>query len=197
MIKKLFTYLAAVVSLTIANSIHAANPLTPEEQALFDRNLIMETYVPTKHSGHEIGTVKAQAKGAKSVTVLVFNFGIEDAEPAREEGKSMAEFNYTPAMAEQFLFAQGWDKYHDRFFTRAYVQEGLDAYSRARRTETEPSMSIPQGEQTLQKAWDALPAWKQAALRAEERRWIELKDSARGVTKLQMIRDRTAYLLNQ
>jgi hypothetical protein len=53
---------------------------------------------------------------------------MEDAAPAREEGKSMAESRYTSAQAEQFLFAEGWDKYHDRFLTRAYVQEGLDAY---------------------------------------------------------------------
>ena len=43
----------------------------------------------------------------------------------------MAEAHYSRAMAEQFLFAEGWDKYHDRFFTRAYVQEGVDAYQRA------------------------------------------------------------------
>jgi hypothetical protein len=40
----------------------------------------------------------------------------------------MAEFHYSPSQAHEFLFAQGWDKYHDRFFTRCYVQEGENAY---------------------------------------------------------------------
>ena len=35
------------------------------------------------------------------------------------------------SQAHEFLFAQGWDKYHDRFFTRCYVQEGEDAYNKA------------------------------------------------------------------
>jgi len=45
----------------------------------------------------------------------------------------MAEFRYTFSMTQQFLFAEGWDKYHSRFFTRAYVQEGMDAYAKGRR----------------------------------------------------------------
>jgi hypothetical protein len=53
--------------------------------------------------------------------------------PAREEGKSMAEFRYSRSQAEQFLFAQAWDKYHDRYLTRAYVQEGKEAYDEALR----------------------------------------------------------------
>ncbi len=36
-----------------------------------------------------------------------------------------------PSQAYEFLFAQGWDKYHDRFFTRCYVQEGEAAYDKA------------------------------------------------------------------
>ena len=43
----------------------------------------------------------------------------------------MAEFHYDRYQAEQFLFAEGWDKYHDRFFTRCYVQEGDNAYDEA------------------------------------------------------------------
>jgi hypothetical protein len=39
----------------------------------------------------------------------------EDAAVARSEGESMASFHYSRAMANQFLFAEGWDKYHDRF----------------------------------------------------------------------------------
>jgi hypothetical protein len=42
----------------------------------------------------------------------------------------MAEFHYSPSQAHEFLFAQGWDKYHDRFFTRCYVQEGENGYDR-------------------------------------------------------------------
>ncbi len=42
-----------------------------------------------------------------------------------------AEANYSRFQAHEFLFAQGWDKYHDRFFTRCYVQEGEGAYDKA------------------------------------------------------------------
>jgi hypothetical protein len=58
-------------------------------------------------------------------------FGKEDASAARSEGLSMAEFHYNRAMANQFIFAESWDKYHDRFLTRAYVQEGMEAYEKA------------------------------------------------------------------
>ena len=40
----------------------------------------------------------------------------------------MAQSRYSPAMLDQFLYMQGWEKYHDRFFNRAYVQEGEEAY---------------------------------------------------------------------
>jgi hypothetical protein len=71
-------------------------------------------------------------KLAKPDKVVAFVFGMEDAEPARREGQTMAEFHYSPAEAEQFLFAEGWDKYRpDRFFTRAYVQEGMEAFKKA------------------------------------------------------------------
>ena len=58
-------------------------------------------------------------------------------------------------------------------------------------------VSLRQAEHELQKAWDALPASKQAALRAEEREWWQKKDKATGAAKLQMIQERIAYLLNQ
>jgi hypothetical protein len=58
-------------------------------------------------------------------------------------------------------------------------------------------VSLRQAEHELRKAWDALPASKQAALRTEEREWWHKKDKATGAAKLQMIEERTAYLLNQ
>jgi hypothetical protein len=105
--------------------------LTAEEQALFDRHLTMELYQPNEHSRHFIARISAAKDGKDPQPVLCFVFGMEDAEAARKEGKRMAEVHYSRAQAEQFLFAQGWDKYHDRFFARAYVQEGEDAYEKA------------------------------------------------------------------
>ena len=70
--------------------------------------------------------------------VLCFVFGMEDAKPAREQGRRMAEFHYTSEQAHEFLFAQGWDKYHDRFFTRCYVQEGEAAYDEAMKAQHKP-----------------------------------------------------------
>jgi len=108
-------------------------PYSAAEQALVDRNLVMEMYRPTEPSGHMLGKMKVTGNtkpGDHSDDVVIFNFGREDAEAAKSEGSSMATFNYTPALAEQFLFAEGWDKYHhDRFFTRAYIQEGMAAFT--------------------------------------------------------------------
>src|SRR6266550_7535635 len=110
---------------------------TPEGQALVNKGAVMEMYKPDEHSRHFIAhidsvtdpkTGKARNVPDKTQSVVCFVFGIEDAEPAREQGQSMAEFHYTPSQAHEFLFAQGWDKYHDRFFTRCYVQAGEDAY---------------------------------------------------------------------
>jgi hypothetical protein len=52
----------------------------------------------------------------------------------------MASFNYSPQQAEQFLFAEGWDKYHDRYFTRCYVQEGENALRGGKSAEWEFAM---------------------------------------------------------
>jgi hypothetical protein len=114
--------------------------LTAQEQALVDKGAAMEMYKPDEHSRHFIAHIdsvtdpkngKARNVPNKSQAVVCFVFGIEDAELAREQGRSMAEFHYSPSQAHEFLFAQGWDKYHDRFFTRYYVQEGQDAYDTA------------------------------------------------------------------
>jgi hypothetical protein len=115
--------------------------LTAEEQALYEKGATMELFNPSEHSRHFIDHISATRDGKTGKTVkipdpepvLCFVFGMEDAEPARSEGRSMAESHYTPGEADQFLFAEGWDKYHDRFFTRAYVQEGMDAFTAARK----------------------------------------------------------------
>jgi hypothetical protein len=114
-----------------------ADELTSEEQALVNKGAVMEMYKPDEHSRHFIvhidsatdpQTGKTRKIPKDSQKLVCFVFGIEDAEPAREQGRSMAEFHYSPSQAHEFLFAQGWDKYHDRFFTRCYVQEGEHAY---------------------------------------------------------------------
>jgi hypothetical protein len=137
------------VLLTIAASIAPLNftkadTLTAEEQALVDKGAVMEMYKPDEHSRHFIAhidsvtdpkTKKALKTANNPQAVVCFVFGIEDAEPARKEGRSMAECHYSPSQAHEFLFAQGWDKYHDRFFTRCYVQEGEAAYDKAVETQ--------------------------------------------------------------
>src|SRR2546422_9197077 len=121
--------------------------LTKEEQALVNKGAIMQMYKPDEHSRHFIAhidsvtdpkTGKARNVPDKAQSVVCLVFGIEDAEPAREQGRSMAEFHYTPSQAHEFLFAQGWDKYHDRFFTRCYVQEGEAAYEAAVKAQQKP-----------------------------------------------------------
>ena len=121
-----------------------ADTLTAEEQALVNKGAVMEMYKPDEHSRHFIAridsvtdpkTKKASKTANNPQAVVCFVFGIEDAEPARKEGRSMAEFHYSSSRAHEFLFAQGWDKYHDRFFTRCYVQEGEAAYDKAVETQ--------------------------------------------------------------
>ena len=121
-----------------------ADTLTAEEQALVDKGAVMEMYKPDEHSRHFIAhidsvtdpkTKKTSKTANNPQAVVCFVFGIEDAEPARKEGRSMAECHYNPSQAHEFLFAQGWDKYHDRFFTRCYVQEGEGAYDKAVETQ--------------------------------------------------------------
>src|SRR5205809_6222521 len=133
------------VLLTIAASVAPLNftkadTLTAEEQALVNKGAVMEMYKPDEHSRHftahidsvtDPKTGKARNVPDKTQSVVCFVFGIEDAEPAREQGRSMAEFHYSSSQAHEFLFAKGWDKYHDRFFTRCYVQEGENAYNKA------------------------------------------------------------------
>jgi hypothetical protein len=142
--------LIAAISL-IPVSSGRSDPLTAEQQALVDKGAFMQMYKPDEHSRHFVAHIDAvtDAKTGKtrkmannSRPVLCFVFGIEDAQPAREQGRSMAECHYTPSQAHEFLFAQGWDKYHDRFFTRCYVQEGEAAYeevARAQRKHIDPA----------------------------------------------------------
>ena len=100
----------------------------------------MEMFSPNEHSSISVDRIDAtydsktgkKKKVENPEPVLCLVFGMEDAAPARDEGKSLAEFRYSSAQLEQFLFAEGWDKYHDRFLTRAYIQEGLEAYDIAR-----------------------------------------------------------------
>ena len=124
----------------IALSFSKADKFTKEEQALLDKNRIMQMYKPDEHSRHFIAHIDSttdpktgeKRKISKDAQpVLCFVFGMEDSQPAREQGRSMAESHYSPEQAHEFLFAQGWDKYRDRFFTRCYVQEGEAAYEAA------------------------------------------------------------------
>jgi hypothetical protein len=123
-----------------------ADKFTKEEQALVNKGAFMEMYKPDEHSRHFIANISAtdpRTEGTKkpaknSPAVVCFVFGIEDAQPARSEGRSMAECHYSPQQAHEFLFAQGWGKYHDRFFTRCYVQEGENAYEAAVKAQQKP-----------------------------------------------------------
>jgi hypothetical protein len=124
-----------------------ADKFSKEEQALLNKNRTMEMYKPDEHSRHFVAHIDSATdpktgekrkipKDAQSV--LCFVFGMEDAQPAREEGRSMAECQYSPSQAHEFLFAEGWNKYHDRFFTRCYVQEGENAYNAAVKAQQKP-----------------------------------------------------------
>jgi hypothetical protein len=145
--KRSLRLLLIIAAAFITLSSSKADNFTKEEQALLDKNRIMQMYKPDEHSRHFIAHIDSATdpkSGEKrkiskdAQAVLCFVFGMEDAKPAREQGKSMAECNYNPQQAHEFLFAQGWDKYHDRFFTRCYVQEGEAAYEGAVKAQQKP-----------------------------------------------------------
>jgi hypothetical protein len=126
--KAQLSVLLIMTAFFVALNSSQADTLTEEEQALVDKGAIIDSVTDPQ-------TGRVRNAPNKSQTVVCFVFGIEDAEPAREQGRSMAEFQYSPSQAHEFLFAQGWDKYHDRFFTRCYVQEGEAAYDKAVRSQ--------------------------------------------------------------
>jgi hypothetical protein len=145
--RKPLTLLAIAVSgLTLVHNAVAAG-FSKEEQALVNKGMTMEMYKPDEHSRHFIVHIASATDPKtgkainvnKSQAIVCFVFGIEDAQPAREEGKSMSECHYTPEQAHEFLFAEGWAKYHDRFFTRCYVQEGENAYQTAVKSQQKPA----------------------------------------------------------
>jgi hypothetical protein len=125
-----------------------ADKFTKEERVLLNKNRTMEMYKPDEHSRHFVARIDSATDPKTGETrkiskdasaVLCFVFGMEDAKPARDEGRSMAECHYSPQQAHEFLFSQGWDKYHDRFFTRCYLQEGEAAYEAAAKAQQKPA----------------------------------------------------------
>ena len=140
-------FLIAAASL-IPLSSGKADTLTKAEQALVNKGAFMEMYKPDEHSRHFVARIDSATDPKTGETrkiskdasaVLCFVFGMEDAKPARDEGRSMAECHYSPQQAHEFLFAQGWGKYHDRFFTRCYLQEGEAAYEAAAKAQQKPA----------------------------------------------------------
>src|SRR4029077_7027783 len=145
--KRSLRLLLIIAAAVITLSSSKADNFTKEEQALLDKNRTMEMYKPDEHSRHFVARIDSatdpktgeKRKISKDANaVLCFVFGMEDAKPARDEGRSMAECHYSPEQAHEFLFAQGWGKYHDRFFTRCYVQEGEGAYEAAVKAQQKP-----------------------------------------------------------
>src|SRR5947207_15074712 len=103
----------------IALSFSKADKFTKEEQALLDKNRIMQMYKPDEHSRHFIARVDSatdpktgeKRKISKDAQAgLWFVFGMEDAQPGREQGRIMAESHDRPQQAHEFLFARAWNK---------------------------------------------------------------------------------------
>jgi len=93
-----------------------AEDLTWEEEALVNKGALMEMYKPDEHSRHFIAQIdsatdpqtgKTRKIPKDSQKVVCFVFGIEDAEPAREQGRSMAEFHYSPSKFTNFFLRKG------------------------------------------------------------------------------------------
>ena len=120
------TKLTILLCAAFAVSAHCGQ-LSPEEQALFDRHLVVEVIRPGEHSGHHIETMTG-SKG--SGPALVFVFGQEDVEAARKSGLEMAAKGLGPDAAVQHLLAEAREKYHgDKFFTKCFMDEAANAYN--------------------------------------------------------------------
>jgi hypothetical protein len=82
-----------------------------------------------------------------------------------------------------------------------YAKQGSEVRRPAPVDEFQPGApnwnDLNSAERRLQAAWDRLPAWKKSQLRASERSWIADKDAAPPARRLQMINERTAWLLKQ
>src|SRR5207245_10043688 len=81
-----------------------ADALTAEEQALVNKGAVMQMYKPDEHSRHFIAhidsatdpqTGKTRKTPNDSQSVQCSGFGMEDAQPARKEGRSMAECDHS------------------------------------------------------------------------------------------------------
>lgn len=144
--KRPLRILAITAAFFVALGSNRADSYTKEEQALIKKSMVMQMYKPDEHSRHFVAHIDSatdpktgeKRNVPKNAAVVCFVFGTEDAQPAREQGKSMAECKYSPQQAHEFLFAQGYEKYHDRFFTRCYVQEGEAAYEQQVKTQQKP-----------------------------------------------------------
>ena len=90
------------------------------------------------------------------------------------------------------------NRYVSEHWVSFYAKQGSEV-RRAAPTDTEGPIwnDLRSAESHLQRAWDRLPVWKKDQLRASERSWIADKDAAPLARRLQMVNERTAWLLQQ
>jgi len=100
MIKKTLTYLTLLAAAGLAHAAETFHqgPFNPAEKALVKKGYYMEVFETDKPSGHMLGKIGTPGKPTNDV--VIFNFGIEDSQAARAEGRSMRAFNYAPAQAQ-------------------------------------------------------------------------------------------------
>jgi hypothetical protein len=119
------TLMAILVGGVVASA--QCGQLTPEEQALMDRHMIVEVHLSEQPSGHKIVVIKGP-KG--SGPVLMFNFGREDDEIARKAGLEMASKGYPPQSAVNGLLVEARRRYpNSPFFVRCFMNEAANAYN--------------------------------------------------------------------
>src|SRR5260370_3681876 len=89
----------------VAVSSSKADEFTKEEQALLDKNRIMQMDKPDQHGRHVIAHIDSATDpktGEKrkisqdAQPVLCFVFGMQHAQPARQQARTMADRRYIP-----------------------------------------------------------------------------------------------------
>jgi hypothetical protein len=118
-----FIVFVSAAPLVRAGDLSEPSKFSDQEQALLKKDLIMEIYAPTKHSGHE--AIDDQKGGA-----VLFIFGMEDAAVARKLGREVAQL--PSDIAEKRVRDVASKRYHgDPFLMRCFAQEAKEEAQRA------------------------------------------------------------------
>lgn len=84
------------------------------------------TYLPNQPSGEQNVTLHA---GGTDHFAIIRNFGVQDVQIARTEGRELAHHSYPPSQMEKIIMNEGMRRYHDPFFAKCFLNEATIGYA--------------------------------------------------------------------